>query len=226
MEAVQGKISSNFAIGIIPTGSGNNFAKALKIPKDIKEAFQVIKKDKATSVDIGKVNERFFVNVVSFGFDAKVNKLANEIKEKYRFLPREGSYLIAALKEIIIKIPLFQVELKSEGINLKNKVILVAVNNGPSYGAIFKIAPAAIVNDGKFDICLIESVGRIRALFDIYRIVQGTHIHLPEVTILKASSLTISGPEPLPYETDGEVLKPEKEYKINVLPKALKILTP
>jgi len=226
IEGTQGKIPSDFALGTIPTGSGNNFAKTLKIPKDIKEAFQVIKKDKTTLVDIGKVNERFFVNVVSFGFDAKVNKLANEIKEKYHFLPKEGSYLIAALKEIIVKIPLYQVELKGEGINLKNKVILVAVNNGQSYGAIFKIAPAAVVNDGKFDVCLIESVGRIRALFDIYRVIQGTHINLPEVKMLKTSSLTISAPEPLPYETDGEVLKPKKEYRISVLPKALKILTP
>lgn len=225
IEGTQGRIPSDFALGIIPTGSGNNFAKALKIPKDIKEAFQVIKKDKTTLVDIGKVNERFFVNVVSFGFDAKVNKLANEIKEKYHFLPREGSYLLAALKEIIVKIPLYKIQIEGDEINLKQKVILLAVNNGPSYGAIFKIAPAAAVNDGKFDVCLIESVGRIRALFDIYRVIQGTHIHLPEVKMSKASFLIISSPEPLPYEIDGEVLEPQKKYKISVFPKALKILT-
>lgn len=226
MEATQGKIPNGFAIGIIPTGSGNNFAKALKIPKDIKGAFQVIKKNKTTLVDIGKVNERFFVNVVSFGFDAKVNKLANDIKEKYQFLPKEGSYLISALKEIIVKIPLFEIRIEGGETNLKQKVITLAVNNGPSYGAIFKIAPAAVIDDGKFDICAIESVGRIRALLDIYKVIQGTHINLPEVKMFKASSLIISAPEPLPYEMDGEVLEPQKEYRISVLPKLLKILVP
>lgn len=226
MEATRRKIPPDFAIGIIPTGSGNNFAKALKIPKDIKEAFEVIKKDKTTSVDIGKANERFFVNVISFGFDAKINKLANDLKANYHFLPREGSYLLAALKEIIVKIPLYEIKIKGDDISLEEKVILLAVNNGPSYGAIFKIAPAASLNDGKFDICVIESVGRIRALLGIYQIIKGTHTNLPEVKMLKASSLTISSPEPLPYETDGEVPEPRKEYKISILPKAIKILTP
>lgn len=226
MEATGRLCPPDFAIGIIPTGAGNDFTKPLKIPRDIGEAFEIIKKDKATSVDIGKVNERFFVNVISFGFDAKINKLANDLKEKYQFLPRKGSYLIAALKEIIIRIPLFWVRIKGDGIDFKGKVISVAVTNGSHYGAIFKIAPDALIDDGKFNICFIESVGKFRAFFDIYKIIKGTHASLPEVKMFKASSLTISSLEPLPYETDGEVLEPQKEYKISILPKILRVLVP
>lgn len=226
MEATGGFCPPDFAIGIIPTGAGNDFTKPLKIPRDTGEAFEVIKKDKVNLVDIGKVNERFFVNVISFGFDAKINKLANDLKEKYQFLPRKGSYLIAALKEIIIKIPLFEVQIKGDGIDFEGEVISVAVTNGSHYGAIFKIAPDALVDDGKFDICFIESVGKLRAFFDIYKIIKGTHASLPEVKMFKASSLEISSPNPLPYEMDGEVLEPKKEYKIIILPKALRVLTP
>jgi len=226
MKVSGGILPPDFSIGIIPTGAGNDFTKPLKIPRDIGEAFEVIKKDKTILVDIGKVNERFFVNVVSFGFDAKINKLANDLKEKYQFLLRKGSYLIAALKEIIIKIPLFWVRIKGDGIDFEGEVISVAVTNGSHYGAIFKIAPDALVNDGKFNICFIESVGKIRAFFDIYKIIKGTHASLPEVKMFKASSLAISSQNPLPYEMDGEVLEPKKEYKISILPKTLRVLTP
>ena len=226
MEATE-KIFSNFALGIIPTGSGNNFAKEIGIPRDIKKAFQIIRKDKNISVDIGKINNRFFINCASFGFDGLVNKLANELKEKYQFLPREGSYLLAALKEILIRIPSFEIKIKGEEIDLEEKVVMAAITNSQSYGAIFKINPGALVNDQKLNLCLIGEVGRMRALSDILRVIKGNHLNLPEVKMLKFSSpLTISSPEILPYEIDGEVPEPEKEYQISILPKALKILVP
>jgi len=225
MESAEGKMPSDFTIGIIPIGSGNDFAKALNIPRDIKQDFQLIKRGSKTLVDLGKTNERYFLNVISFGFDAIINKLANELKAKNQFLPREGSYFIAALQKIITEIPVFNAKIEGKEVNLQKQFTSLAINNGPSYGAIFKIAPKAIVNDGKFDICMIEPVGRLRALADIFKIIQGTHTNLPEITMLKSSSLKISSSKPLPYEMDGEVLTPQKEYKINVLPKALNVLT-
>ena len=226
IEGTQGKIPSDFVIGIIPTGTGNNLAKEIGIPKDIKKAFEIIKEEKTTSIDIGKVNDRYFANCVSFGFDAWINGIANLLKEKYQFLPKDISYLIAALKEIIVKIPLYEVELRGGEINLKDKVVLVAVTNGSSYGAIFKINPGADPADGLLNVCLIQAVGKLRALMDIQKVIKGTHTTLPEVKMFKTSSLTISSPELLPYETDGEVLTPQKEYKISVFPQALKVLVP
>ena len=236
-EATGGKIPQDFTLGIIPTGSGNNFAKALGIPKDIKKAFEIIKKERTTLVDIGRVypvaensccgaNKRCFINCFSVGFDALVNKKANDLKEKHSFLPKDLSYLLAAIKEIIINIPNFEVRIEGDGISYKQRIILAAITNGPTYGAIFKVNPGASVNDGKLNLCLIESVGKLRAFYDIYRVIRGTHVGLPEFKFFKISSLTISSSKPLPYEMDGEVLEPKREYKIKVLPRALNILTP
>jgi len=221
-----GKLPPDFAIGIIPVGSANNFAKEIGIPKDIKKAFEIIKKGKPTPVDAGKVNDKYFANVVSFGFDARVNTIANIVKDKYQFLPREMSYLLAALKEIAVNLPHYDVELNVPQQNLifKEKVVLVAVTNSQSYGGIFKINPGADLRDGMLNICKIQALGRLRALTDITRVIKGTHTTLPEVKILKAPLLTISSPEFLPFEIDGEVLKPEKEYQVRVLPGALKVL--
>jgi len=225
MGAREGNFSSNFALAIIPTGAGNNFAKELGI-KNIKEAFSVIRQNKKILVDLGKVNDRYFANCVSFGFDALINKIANDIKTKYQFLPRNLSYLLAAIGKIIIGIPNFPVQIKGE-INYQNKVILAAITNSPSYGGIFKINPDALINDGKLNLCIIENVGKIRAFSDLYQVSQGSHTNLPEMKMEKfSSSLTISSPENLPFETDGEVFEPEKKYKIEVFPKILPILVP
>ena len=225
MGAREGNFSSNFALAIIPTGAGNNFAKELGI-KNIKEAFSVIRQNKKILVDLGKVNDRYFANCVSFGFDALINKIANDLKTKYQFLPRNLSYLFAALGKIIIGIPNFPVQIKGE-INYQDKVVLAAITNSPSYGGIFKINPDAIINDGKLNLCLIKPVGKIRAFETLFRATKGTHLNLPEVKTSQFSlPLTISSPENLPFETDGEVFAPEKKYQIEVLPKILPILVP
>ena len=237
MEALSGRIPPDFVLGIIPTGSGNNFAKAIGIPKDIKKAFEVIKNNKTILVDIGRVrpiaekgayyeaNDRYFINCFSVGFDALVNKKANDLKEKHSFLPKDLSYLLAAIKEIIIEIPTFQLSIRGEGINIEKKVILAATTNGPTYGAIFKVNPGACCNDGKFNLCLIESVGKLRAFYDIYKVIRGTHTGLPEFKFFKTAYLTISSQSFLPWEVDGEVLPSQKEFKVEVLPKTMRILT-
>ena len=226
MEAYRGKISSGFAIGIVPTGTGNNFAKGLKIPKNVRKALDIIKEDKTISVDLGKANNRFFVNVISFGFDARVAEFFQNFREKLQFFPKEGAYLLGVLKEIVSGIQFPQVRLEGEKINFESKVLLVAVTNSPCYGGIFKIAPGAKMQDGMLNICWIEKTGRLRILLNLYRPIQGTHIYLPEVKMFKASSFTISSPEKLCCEIDGETIEAEKEYKIKTLPRALRVIVP
>jgi len=225
MEATAGIIPPDFALGIIPAGAGNNFAKELGI-KNIKEAFSIIRKNKKILADLGKANERYFVNCVSFGFDAQVNQIANDIKGKYPFLPRDLSYLFGAIGKIIIAVPTFEVKIEGE-INFEGKITLAAITNSQSYGAIFKINPGALFDDGKLNLCFITPLGKIRAFETLFRATKGTHLNLPEVKTFQFSSpLIISSSENLPFETDGEVFAPEKKYKIEVLSKTLPILMP
>jgi YegS/Rv2252/BmrU family lipid kinase len=228
-EAINGimteKIPENFAIGIVPTGSGNNFSKALRIPKDIKKAFEIIKSEKKTLVDVGKVNQKYFINCFSLGFDAKINDLANKIKENYSFLPRSLSYLFAALKEIIFQIPSYEMEITGE-INFKEKLVLVAITNSQSYGGIFKINPGASISDGKFNLCKISPVLKIKAIYTLFLATQGKHLKIPEVkTYTFSGALKIFSKEPIIWEIDGEVQKPEKEFRVEILKNSLKFLS-
>jgi len=226
MEAACGKIPSDFSIGIIPTGSGNDFAKALAIPRNIREAFDIIRKDKIISVDMARANQRFFVNCFSVGLDAQINDTANKIKENYKFLPKQGSYLFAAIREIILDFKSFDLKIEGNGIHMRGEMLLAALTNTPSYGGMFKINPGASLQDGLFNFCCVKTMGRVKALISICRVIKGTHTNLPEVKMFKASFLKISSSDFVPWEVDGEVQKPEKEFNFEVFPGALNVLIP
>lgn len=217
----------NFSLGIIPTGSGNNFAKSLKIPKKIEKAFEIIKLGKKISVDVGRVNEKYFINCFSLGFDAKINNLANKIKEKYHFLPKELSYLFSALKEILIRIPDYEIEIRGENINLKERLVLVAITNSESYGGIFKINPGAKISDGKLNLCLIFPLNKIKALKTLFLATKGKHTKAKEVRNFEFSKpIKIFSAKKTFWETDGEVFLPGKEFEIKIFPKALNFICP
>jgi len=221
------KFFSHFAMGIIPGGFANDFAREIGIPKDPEKAFLNLIQGKRIFVDIGKVDQRYFANCLSFGFDAVINEKANEFKEKYPFIPKFSSYLLPAIKEIIKKIPNFDVEIKGEEIKLKEKVILVAITNTKRYGGIFKINPQADFSDGKLNLCLAKSIGKLKALYDVFLLSQGKHLHLPEIKTFEFKKpIFLCSPTPLPSQVDGEILKSKKEYLVEVFPKILPILVP
>jgi len=222
------------ALGFIQAGVGNNFAKNIGTPSDFKEALEMIEKGKTILVDVGELTlneeKRYFLNVVSFGFDAVVTEITRNLKEKYRLIPKSVTYGLAAVKKIVTGFRSYPVKLTGQGFNLETEATLVAVMNGPTYGAIFRIAPGADLQDGLFDVytitCPNTFFGKIKAIGILLLAVKGSHLRMPEVRMLKTSSLVISSPENLPCEVDGEVLPAEREYRISVLPNALKVIVP
>lgn len=217
----------NIPLGIIPAGVGNNFAKNLGIPLGFRESLETAMGDCVSRIDLGKANDRYFANVISFGFDAKVTGLARDIKRKYGFLPKDLTYLVAALRENIVSgAGRYPITASVNGFRLVGDAAFLVIANGASYGGIFRIAPDADMRDGLLDLCWVKPMGRVRILANIHKVVQGVHTTLPEVKMLKANYLTVSSPEPLICEIDGEVSEPKREYKICVIPRALKVLVP
>lgn len=238
-----GIAGTNIPVGFVQAGIANNLAKDLRIPNDIKEALGIMTRDriKIESIDLGKVTwksgERCFVCNFSLGLDARVVQLAETFKQKYHFLSflpgiGEVMYGIAWLKEVFfhLEYPLVEIGMPrnkfTEG-KKKEKVTLIAIVNSPTYGKILKIVPKADLRDGLLDICRIRKVGRWRILRNIFRAIKGTLGGLNEVDILpQTKSVTISSPENLLCQIDGEVLPAEKEYKISIFAKALKVIVP
>lgn len=221
--------------GVIQVGTGNNFAKNAGVPSSLEEDLAVIRNGHTTSVDVGLVvsgnMRKYFLNVVSFGFDAEITEKARIQKEKFSFVPKALTYGLAALEEIWRGLPSYQLKLQGLGFSFDSRMSLAAALIGPTYGAIFRIAPGADSSDGLFDVCLIDKIdnnlqGKKRAVTILFRATKGTHIGQPEVCLYRTPFLTVSSPDILPCEVDGEVMPTEKEYQVSILPRALRILVP
>lgn len=221
---------SDISLGIIPAGTGNDFALTLGIPRNPKKALKVALFGKAVSFDLGKVDNRFFINVASFGLDAKIVYRFAALRDKYPFFPTLALHLFAIFVELFfclrypkIKTTFFTPE---EVFSEEMETTDLVVANGQKYGMILKAAPESSFKDGFLDICWIEKIGKWKILRVVFEASRGAHLKFPEITLTKFSALMVSSEEELACQADGEAIKPKKEYKISVAPGALKVVVP
>ena len=222
-------------IGLMGTGTGNNFTKNLGISSDFKEALEVIKNGHIRAVDLGlltfKEEKKYFVNVLSFGFDGLVVAALKKIKEKkvYGLVPKRLIsliYLAIAVARIVPGLPSYKLILSDSVFHVEIEAHLLALCNGSTYGGVFRVAPKANMSDGLFDACLISRANRFKAAGLLLRAIWGRHIGSSHVRSFNFSSLVVSSLKPLPCEMDGEVISSERGYKITVLLGILKVLVP
>jgi diacylglycerol kinase (ATP) len=152
-EISQGLVGSNTAMAILPLGSGNGLARALKIPLNIDKALQLIVSNKQRAIDVGYANEHLFLSNAGVGFDAL-------IAEQFRHNTKRGlsGYAKLVLKSFNSYEPAaYNVEIDGE--SFQTKAFLLTVANGNQFGYEFKLAPKASVFDGQLDICIMPPVG-------------------------------------------------------------------
>lgn len=226
-EAVNGIMAAggDASLGIIPTGTGNDFAKAAKITLDWQQAtLDLARRIKAREtwrrVDVGVMNERFFANGAGVGFDARVTKLARA----YRAPIGDVVYLLAILRGMIEGIATPEFHIDADGEERHGPVTLANIASGPWVGGMFHIAPDARNNDGHFDLIIVDPVSRLRILRLLPKLMKGQHIDEPEITHRSVQRVRIHAAKPVPSHLDGEVQAPQQDFDIRVLPNALTIL--
>ena len=222
------KASQNGAqrkMGVIPAGSGRDFASGLGLPLDLREACRRITCQQLKRIDLGRVTvpgqePRYFGNVVGVGFDGAV--LIETLKMKHlRGLPL---YLLAVLRTIFLNFdsPMMTIEYDNQKIKLP--ATMVSVANGPREGGGFIIAPNAEPDDGHFDLCIAREVSRLTMLRLLPQFLRGTHTDLDPVTMARAKTVTISSPDGLVAHVDGEVLCTDApEIRCEILPQVLDV---
>jgi len=226
-EAVNGilRSASKTALGVIPLGTGNDFAKACSIPLHWEDAARLLA-DRISSgtplrfIDAGRMNDRYFANGVGIGFDAKINHIARGNR-----LPLGGLvYLIAVFQGVWDGVITPDVKMLYDNVDYVGPVTLVEVCNGPSVGGMFRIAPLARNDDGLFDLIFVQPVSRLRIFALLPRLIKGTHISAPEVTSVQTGSVVLNADGPVPSHLDGEIQPLQTEFRIEILPGALAIL--
>jgi YegS/Rv2252/BmrU family lipid kinase len=215
---------TNAAMGIIPGGRGNDLARVLAIPKDPDGAAAVLAAGNEREIDVGEANGRRFLCIASLGFDSECNRIANETKIirgnlVYAYsVPRALAAWRPARFEITVD--------DAEPMSFTGWSVAIA--NSQAFGGGMFVAPHAKLDDGLFDIVMIDStVGKLRYLSNLPKVFKGTHVDGDGVTELHAagSKVAVSADRDFAVYADGEHIT-DLPAILRVLPRALRVIAP
>lgn len=220
-EVAKGIFSYGFSrLGIVPGGTGNDLAKTLKIPKDPKEAINIILKDKSRKIDVGFVNNIFFLNIASIGLDSEVLKNTEKIKKKVK---GKIAYVLGFI-ETIFNYESKDVEIELDDVKISEEVVLVAVGNGRYYGGGMKICPMALIEDGYFHTCVIKNISKIKLFVVFPSIFLGTHIKFKKhVETYRTKKIKVNTKGSVYLNIDGEILKVDDEAVFTIKDKGIEV---
>lgn len=222
-EVLNGMIQSDFCLGVIPMGSGNDFVKTLCPGVDLCSSLSKTVRGTETRVDCAKANNTYFINVASVGFDAEVAQNTTKFKN-LPLIPGSLAYILSTLYTVVRNKP-YKIKYKMNDVENTSSHLLIAVCNGKYYGGGFLPAPGADLHDGLFDICRIDYVKRRTILKCFPKLLNGTHNTMDVVNMHKTARLHIQSEQELCLNLDGEISK-TKEIIFELLPHSLKVLVP
>ena len=191
---IQHLAQSGLTLGVIPAGTGNDFARAVGVNKmSMTEIFNLYTRTDPVKIDLGHVksstNEKWFVQVLSTGFDAEVNSRANKIKR-----PKgKSKYTIATVRTLARFKPInYTIDIDSK--KFDQSAMLFTIANGETYGGGMRICPGASNSDGFFEILLVRPVSRFVLLTIFPKVFKGNHIPHQKIDTYRAKVVTISAP--------------------------------
>ncbi len=232
------------ALGIIPIGTGNDFADMLGVPRDIAAAVQAIAAGHTRIVDLGcvrfeadpvepsdarasatgaarKGRAYYFDNNCGVGMEplVTIENVRSRLSGNLRYIVS----LIRALR----KLKAWRMQIQWDGGAFDGPVLMLSVCNGPRTGGLFHMAPTAQFDDGLFDFVLVPEVSKWTVLRLLPALFRGRHVHHPKVITGRTATLAVRSDPGTPIHADGEVLgSDERSLAFHVLPKWLRVFVP
>jgi diacylglycerol kinase (ATP) len=192
---------SGMPFGVIPAGTGNDFARGIGVPlKDPQAAADLIVAGNTRSVDLATAKDEFITTVVAGGFDSLVNKRANAMT----WPKGNARYTLATLAELRTFKPLEYV-VTVDGEVIETRAMLVAVGTGATYGGGMQICAGAEIDDGLLDVTIIKPVSRLTLLQMFPKLSKGTHVGHPMMRTLRGRTVRLESTGVTAY-ADGEIL--------------------
>ncbi|MCA1635694.1 MAG: diacylglycerol kinase family lipid kinase [Acidobacteria bacterium] len=217
--AVEGALART-TFGLIPLGTGNDFASALGLPEDVEQAVEMLLRGRTVEADVGVLNGRHFVNVSAGGFIAEVSDAVNP---QLKSVAGKLAYLIGGAQVLMEYEP---VGVRSRCVAEDGRVFtrdlsaqMFAVCNSRMVGGGRLIAPHAVIDDGLFDVCFVEAMPTLEFVGLLGAVSGGDHIEDERVAYFRARSLDLSFDRRIKINTDGEVLEAD-ECRYRLLPRA------
>lgn len=222
-------INESSQLGIIAGGTGGDFIRTLSYPKDFAAACQVIARGQTRAIDLGKMNytnnqgqavTSYFINIAGFGLDGAV---VDRVNRTSKFFGGFLSFLYGTIAGTL-EFHSFPLTLEVDGqLVYEGMTTVVTVANGQYFGGSMQIAPGAVLDDGIFEIVIVEGLTKGRLLKCLPAIYSGAHGQFPEVRFLQGTRVRAISPQRVLLDMDGEqpgILNAE----FSILPRALNII--
>ena len=229
-EVASALVGTSAVLGIVPAGTGNDFASMLRVPRNARAAAQVALAGPVRSVDTGTVERQTredvwvnFVNVAGCGFDAEVVRRIGPMRAA-----GGGSlaYLGGVLRTLARARPIDLTLVLDDALRLQRRAVGVAVANGSHYGGGLHIAPRASVDDGWFDVCVVGDVGAAGLLGLLPFLYAGLHAYYPRVEFFRCRSVRIEcATSGVGCQADGELIG-ELPVTLRLVSRALRVAAP
>ncbi len=189
-------------LAIYPAGTVNDFATYLKIPKSIKEFAQIIVKEKTIKIDVGLAGDRYFLNVAAAGL---LTDVAYKVSSEAKTVLGKFAYYLEGLRELPKQIfePI-KIKYKINDIEEEKEILFFLIANTPSVGGFKNIAPDARVDDGKFDLLIVEKSQFIDVAAIFLRVLSGNHIDHPNLQYIQIDNFSVSSNDDIYIDLDGE----------------------
>lgn len=222
-EVINGIDPVRCVVGIIPTGTGNDFCRSMNIPRDPFAAADYIFSDNLRTIDLGCVNGHRFINIAGIGFDADV---ANKVNRSPALHCLSGT--AAYLAGVFTTLPSYKntpVNITVDGDTIDSSVFLVAVGNSRYYGGGINMVPQAVIDDGIFHLCFGQDIGFLDALTVLPKVFTGRHAGHPKVRCLSGKHISITSPSAMNVHADGEIVS-VTPADFRIIPSCLRIIYP
>jgi diacylglycerol kinase (ATP) len=216
-------------LGVVPVGSGNDFAHAIGVPLQPDRALACALNGKPSAIDLGVMTDEhgrkeYFDNTLGIGFDAVVTIRSHRLPIVRGFL----MYLTAVIQTILLNHDPSVMQMETDGRKWEQSNLLLTMCNGPREGGGFLIAPDAKLDDGLLHYAIIRKVSRLMMFRLVPEVMKGTHGNFEQVTLGSCTRMTVKADRPMYIHADGEIYTSFgsnlRNVSFEVLPEALQVV--
>jgi diacylglycerol kinase (ATP) len=189
-------------LALIPTGSGDDFARVTGIPRNLRAACATVLDGRVREVDVALANGLRFLGVAGLGFDSEVAEYANR---NAKFLRGSAVYLYAIFR-VLPRFTPRRVRIRTENGSRDEQIMFAAVGNTRQYGGGIRITPDAVVDDGLLDLCIVHETSRVQLLKTLPMAYTGAHVRSPFVEMGRGREFHFDSDQTMAVYADGEPL--------------------
>ncbi len=220
-EVLEGTWQSSATLGIIPGGTGNDYARGLGIPREAEQAIKVLLDGQEELLDVGLENDVVFGQMASIGFSVDVLDYVNNHRSG---IWKGSAAFLAGVVATIRQLRSYDVKIRLDDQVMERRIIALFALNMPYGGGGMLFAPEARYDSGHFHLLYIDDIKKLDLAVTLPKIYSGRHVTHPAVHILTGKEITIEG-ERLPILIDGDIF-PARPFHSKIIPQAMRVLIP